>query len=295
LTSLAGQNLLFPNGDGYTSGAIATDGVGNYTLGSSDLNATGVNLTVGQLRYNFGQLDANNYTLISLINPSTNATIDEPAVVLIEAKDDNSNYEAIVTPLTNSAGTSSNPLNIASVDFTSPTVYTKTLKSDTNIQQDVDWYGTFVSEDSSGDQTTVTISYPKSQAYAQIYVGEIGASVSGGATNVGVRTITDTNIASAAGKNIIVVGGSAINSVAASLLGGAYSGAAFTSATGVANGQFLIESFPRTGGETALLVAGYTGPDTTKAVTYLLNNNVDTTVAKKYVGTSATEASLVVA
>jgi len=295
LTSLAGQNLLFPNGDGYTSGAIATDGVGNYTLGSSDLNATGVNLTVGQLRYNFGQLDANNYTLISLINPSTNATIDEPAVVLIEAKDDNSNYEAIVTPLTNSAGTSSSPLNIASVDFTSPTVYTKTLKSDTNIQQDVDWYGTFVSEDSSGDQTTVTISYPKSQAYAQIYVGEIGASVSGGATNVGVRTITDTNIASAAGKNIIVVGGSAINSVAASLLGGAYSGAAFTSATGVANGQFLIESFPRTGGETALLVAGYTGPDTTKAVTYLLNNNVDTTVAKKYVGTSATEASLVVA
>ena len=97
-----------------------------------------------------------------------------------------------------------------------------------------------------------------------------------------------------AGKNLVVVGGSAINSAAAELLGAAYREAAFTSATGVGAGEFLIQSFARSG-KTALLVAGYHAADTEKAVTYLLNNDVSTTTGTKYKGTSATEATLVVA
>jgi len=68
----------------------------------------------------------------------------------------------------------------------------------------------------------------------------------------------------------------------------------FTSATGVGAGEFLIQSFDRAG-KTALLVAGYNAADTEKAVTYLLNNDVDTTVGNKMKGTSATEATVVTA
>ncbi len=107
-------------------------------------------------------------------------------------------------------------------------------------------------------------------------------------------TVMDNAVSTVAGKNLVVVGGSAINSVAAELLGSAYREAAFTSATGVAAGEFLIQSFSRSG-KTALLVAGYNAADTEKAVTYLLNNDVDTTVGTKLKGTSATEATLVTA
>ncbi len=55
-----------------------------------------------------------------------------------------------------------------------------------------------------------------------------------------------------------------------------------------------IQSFDRSG-KTALLVAGYSAADTTKAATYLLNEDVDTTVGVKVKGTSATEATVVTA
>jgi len=161
----------------------------------------------------------------------------------------------------------------------------------------MDNYGVIVAEDDSNgvegnaDDDKVILSIPSDQVYATVSVvagGEASTS-----TEAGVMTVSDANVASVAGKNLVVVGGSAINSVAAELLGGAYSEGAFTSATGVAAGEFLIQSFTRSG-KTALLVAGYTAADTEKAVTYLLNNDVDTTVGKKYKGTSGTEASLVV-
>jgi hypothetical protein len=142
------------------------------------------------------------------------------------------------------------------------------------------------------DNDEVIFSVPSDRVYARVSVvagGEASTS-----TDAGVMTVMDNAVATVAGKNLIVVGGSAINSVAAELLGGAYSEAAFTSATGVAAGEFLIQSFSRSG-KTALLVAGYNAPDTEKAVTYLLNNDVDTTVGTKMKGTSATEATVVTA
>jgi len=44
-------------------------------------------------------------------------------------------------------------------------------------------------------------------------------------------TVDDSEVASVAGKRLVVGGGSAINSVVAELLGAAYSEAAFTSPT----------------------------------------------------------------
>ena len=107
----------------------------------------------------------------------------------------------------------------------------------------------------------------------------------------------DTEISSAAGKSIVVVGGSCVNSVAASLLGSSspLCGDDWMAQTDVGAGQFLIQTFDRAGGKVATLVAGYNAADTTNAATYLTTQTVDTSVGKKYIGTTATSASLVVA
>jgi hypothetical protein len=147
--------------------------------------------------------------------------------------------------------------------------------------------------DRGPDQKTLKLIYHGDEVSADVYITSSDAVVSGGG-DAGIMTVTDNNAASVSGKNLVVVGGSAINSVAASLLGSAYRGPAFTTATGVGDGEFLIQSFSY-GGATALLVAGYNAADTTKAASYLTNYDVDTTVGKKYKGTSATEVTSVVA
>jgi hypothetical protein len=145
---------------------------------------------------------------------------------------------------------------------------------------------------SDSDQKSVKLIYHGDEVEAGVYITSADAISQGG--DAGVMTVNDNEVSTVAGKNLVVVGGSAINSVAAELLGGAYSEAMFTSATGVGAGEFLIQSFDRSG-KTALLVAGYNAADTEKAVTYLLNNDVDTTVGTKMKGTSATEATVVTA
>ena len=141
------------------------------------------------------------------------------------------------------------------------------------------------------DANTYTVTYYGEEVVADVSIASADAVLTS-TTSGGVKTILDSEAEK--GMNLIVVGGSAINSVAADLLGGAYRGEQFTSMTGVGDGEFLIQSFSRSG-NTALLVAGYNAADTTKAATYLTNNDVDTAVGMKYEGTSATEASLVVA
>ncbi len=157
----------------------------------------------------------------------------------------------------------------------------------------------------SSDQRKLKLTYGGGDSYADVILTTKAASVSTGdnattttTTATGVKelgsvSVSDSEASSVASRNLIVVGGSCINSVAASLLGGAYCGADFEKATGVGAGSFLIQTFSRTGGTTATLVAGYHAGDTTNAAKYLLNNPVDTAVGKKYKGTTATSAALV--
>jgi len=149
-----------------------------------------------------------------------------------------------------------------------------------------------LSKPNSG-QDSIKIIYHGDEVAASVYVTSTDAGASGGTT--GQKSYMDTESASYAGKNIIVVGGSCVNSVAASLLGGANCGDAFMSATDVGPGKFLIESF-NYNGKIATVVAGYEADDTTKAAIYLANaaNDVTTNVGDKYVGQSATETAILV-
>ena len=147
---------------------------------------------------------------------------------------------------------------------------------------------------SNTDQKTMKVIYHGKEVAAGVWISAPSVT-SSTSTETGIKTYKDTESDMFAGKNLVVVGGSAINKIAAELLGGEFRGPDFTAKTGVSAGGFLIQSFKR-GDNTALLVAGYNAADTEKAVTYLVNNQdkVDTSVGKKYKGTSATEATLVV-
>lgn len=151
---------------------------------------------------------------------------------------------------------------------------------------------TKVSQDEGPDQNTATLTYHGGESYAKVFVSDVSATVSGGSN--GAMAVSDSEVTSVQGKNLIVVGGSCINTVAATLLGSStpLCGADWQSATNVGAGSFLIQTFasPYATGKIATLVAGYNAGDTTNAGKYLTTQTVDTTVGKKLVGTTESTA-----
>jgi hypothetical protein len=92
-------------------------------------------------------------------------------------------------------------------------------------------------------------------------------------------------------KNLVIVGGTCINSAAQNVLGlnGPACGAAWTSATGAGQGEWIIQTFanPWSSGKIATLVAGYDQTDTVNAGNALRTQNIDISVGKKYEGSIA--------
>jgi len=141
------------------------------------------------------------------------------------------------------------------------------------------------------------IYYAGEQSYATVYISEAAAAVGG--SSVALQPVYDTAVSSVSSKNLIVIGGSCINSVAAKLLGSntPMCGPSFTTASGVGAGQFIIKSYDAaaaggTAGKVALLVAGYDAADTEKAATYLKERTVNTAIGSVVKKTSATYADI---
>lgn len=315
--------LNLPDGDGYVSATLTLTGnatQANWTVDTTSrsgygqlVTGTGINatlstanITVGQLTYSLygGGATANGTTTLYLVDPESTAVIDQPAIVIFEERDTKTEYSVVVIDLeSDPAGTSTNGVGVNDVLFsTAYGHYDETMASDSDITKDADYYGTVVTLNSDdSDQTFATISYPDSQIYAQIYVGEVGSVVSGGvtggSTSLGDVLVKDTEVSSVSTKNLIVVGGSCINSAAASLVGGAYCGAGWTDETGAGSGEFIIQSFGDSTitSKIALLVAGWEATETSMASTYLRTQTVTTDAGTKYKGTSGTTAELVVA
>ena len=139
--------------------------------------------------------------------------------------------------------------------------------------------------------------------YANVYVSEVDSSSSGKTTTssgkLGNVIVMDSEVSSVKDRNLIVVGGSCVNSVAATLLGVSSEtcGPDWTKKTGVGSGEFLIQSFGNVGSvtsKTALLVAGYQEADTRAAATYLTTQNVDTAAGKKHKGNTKANTLAVV-
>ena len=266
-------------------------------------NAAGgtVNVTVGKLTWQFGPGLQMNYTTVTLVSPLGGATVSLPSIIDWEGKDVTGVYNAVVLT-TQNPGVSSNLVGVGTTPYFTGTAFqsgSQQLQSNNKLFQYMDYMGTLVTIDTTtSSQAIATINNVQGaqQAYAQLWIGSIGSSIGGSSSgSLGQIIVKDSQVSSVANDNLIVVGGSCINSAAATLVGGAFCGPDWTTATGVGSGQFLIQSFNSSinnAGLVALLVAGYDAPDTVNAATYLTMQKPDTALGNKYIGTTSTSASL---
>jgi hypothetical protein len=233
-------------------------------------------------------------------------------MILIEGKDIASTYNDIVVPENAGLGTSASGIGVGTINMTATTQFSAQSVTNTNLQAYLDYYGTLaVKNSASSSQPTLVLYYPPTQIYDQLYLGPTSSTVTttvagglnanGQAIQLGSAVVKDSAISSVAQNNLIVVGGSCINSAAAQLLGvpTGTCGPAFTSATGIGSGQFLVQSFNSTfdlptGTAIALLVAGYDVSDTVAATTWLTMQKPDTSLGRQYSGTSSTSTAITV-
>lgn len=286
-------DLRFPDGDGYTNvnfeplrpqALSIDDGVTNLTVGNR-----GDTISVGQLTYNFTY--AGNFsTTVYLLEVDGAGNIIEPALIIFEEQDDNNQYQALIVEL-EEGSTGDDGIGVESIEDTwsnADSAWKATRASDSKIEDRGDLFGTLITKDSSdSDQPSATISYPDEQIYAQIYMAEEGASITpgqtGGTGGGQVLIVKDSEVSSVASKNLFVVGGSCINTVAAKILDSdvPLCEADFTDATGAGAGQYIIKSVtsPYSDDKIAMLVAGYEAAETLLAVDKALegvSTDVDT-------------------
>jgi hypothetical protein len=146
----------------------------------------------------------------------------------------------------------------------------------------------FVHYTGSDNSDYATVFYPsgESETYAEIFLTVTSATTGTGSGNI--VPIEDSEAGSVTTKNLIVVGGSCVNTVAAALLGSSapLCEDGFTGATGVGSGEYLIETFSNSAvsSKLATLVAGYNAADTTNAVNALKTSSVEIAAGKKYKG-----------
>jgi len=140
---------------------------------------------------------------------------------------------------------------------------------------------TEILDDQSGDHEKATLIYHGGESYGNVFV--TAPTVTTGAAG-SIVVVKDTEVASVKDKNLVVVGGSCINTVAAQILGSStpLCGAAFADKTGAGVGKFLIQvaASPVNSQKVAMLVAGYDAADTTTAVAKVNEGKESTSVGK---------------
>jgi hypothetical protein len=137
-----------------------------------------------------------------------------------------------------------------------------------------------IQDKTNSDQYSVEVDYAGGEVYANVYV----AAPSVATTSAGkIQVFKDTEAAtSAKDKNLIVVGGSCINTVARLMVDAAATapicGADFSAKTSVVAGGYIIKvaASPLNSGKIAMLVAGYNAADTKKAADKVKEGTVDT-------------------
>jgi len=131
-------------------------------------------------------------------------------------------------------------------------------------------YGTFIKQTGDTDKT-VEIYYPEDAMSLSFYIGEIKPAASASS----VQIIKDTD-AIPTDKNLIVVGGSCVNSLAAKIMGVSYPSCG-ESQNVIAKDKYIIKVVAASSvvsgaadGKIAVLVAGWEAADTAKAANKLL-------------------------
>jgi len=271
--SLPGLYLL----SDYKSGSLLTYnnsfGRGNTTFGNVRYSVNWSNTSIG---VGYGFLDTVNLAGSDCVFNQTSG----PAILIQEEKTlDSSNGHAICIPLVTQGSNPKMPA-IGTPLFSDSIGSFVTLQSNTYKSQAVDVYGTMVERDTStGTNYAVTVSYPDEQMYVDVFFRAKSASItpgSAGSSGTGtVLIVKDSEVDSVSGKNLVVIGGSCVNTVARKLVDPTATsplcGADWTAKTNVGAGQYLIKAMqsPYNAGKTAVLVAGYEAANTVSAAAKL--------------------------
>ncbi len=276
---------------------ITFDSVTSKTQGDIDVNLIGINDTHAYVTFTGATLAYNKAVsekglVVTLPEESSNAATEDvgTGVVLTLTEANNDDDVGAGMPFTATVKSNTNDkLHVSTTNVT-----TLEDANDVYVGYVVSDLASKVTLDETGDEYEFMVDYYGKEVTADVQVVGGQSTTSSGSSVLGNILVKDTEVSSVATKNLIVVGGSCINSAAAALVGGSYCGAAWTEATGIGAGQFLIKGYADstiTSG-LALLVAGYDADDTVKAATYLTNKVVDTSMA--YKGTTTTETAVAI-
>lgn len=123
--------------------------------------------------------------------------------------------------------------------------------------------------EANANSDRVVFEVPSEQVYGKVTVSDVSGTE---VIPLDVVIVKDTEIETVKDRDLVIVGGSCINSVAAKLVGGSFCGADWTTATGIGSGQYLVKEYvsPYNAGKVAFLVAGYEAADTVNAVQSVL-------------------------
>ncbi|MBD3253319.1 hypothetical protein GF386_06300 [Candidatus Pacearchaeota archaeon] len=195
---------------------------------------------------------------------------EDPALLFVEEEDQSESTSDV-----------KNAVLLPTIDDTSHSeattpVFTGTYDTDSFDDADhtgyVTNFGTYVLKNTKDDDQTLTsLTYSSDQMHAEVFMSEVGASITPGSGGTGgqVSVFKDNEVNSVSGKNLIVVGGSCINTVAAKILDSTVPlcGADFTAKTNAGPGQYIIKvvESPYNSEKIAMLVAGYEAADTVNA------------------------------
>lgn len=269
---------------------VKLEGLGK-TIADNDTAYVSFNRAGSTAGISYDKVVSKNGLVVTI--PTAASAIAENALVTFVEADDDDNINAGATFYANVSSRDDDIIYAKFVAGGNTTAKKETEnKNYVAYTNGTDGLSSVITIDESEDAYDYSIEYYGKETPADVQIVAGGSIVQ----STGALVVRDTELASVSGKNLIVIGGSCVNSLSASLLGSAC-GQSFTDATSVKAGQAIIKSFPRDGGKIALLVAGYEGDDTTRAVTYLINNGLDQAElsGKGLIVKSATEATAIVA
>jgi len=130
-------------------------------------------------------------------------------------------------------------------------------------------YGTYLEQvtPSTSGPDSLTIKYPDTATYAEVWISPMGASVTTSTeAATGIDLMSEDEVTDVSMYNAIVVGGPAANKIAADLLGLTYP--AVAEASGLSEGEAILKMVDN-GANVALLAFGWEKDDTARAAKVL--------------------------
>lgn len=255
-------------------------GEGLCTVVASTNGVTANTTTCGNVQYVVWSNAAN---LVNVFPTGLNLTgnINSTGLLIIEEKDSANNRSTISIPVGTEVSGSTNKINVDSgVTLVSPMAITNQQTTTSYVTKNIDYYGTLITKNT--DQTgTVTVSYPDDQVIGLAFLGgtDMTVSLTGGASGTcesttPVKVMTpvaklDSEVTSTdkSTKNIISVGGPAVNQITAQLMNLSYPSYGAASTIPQNKGIIKLVDNAFNSGKTALIVAGWNIPDTKRATT----------------------------